>query len=240
MIASPSSRLMGRSALARPIDSVPTALALFVLLVGVMALPQTSMAQTRSGIAFSVQASTLGPSASLHFRATDALHVRLRGSYLPYTYNDEFEDNDVTAEANADLKLGGPEARLEWHPFKTAFHLSGGALFNITEVDGSVVPTKPYEYSDEKTFSPEKLGSLDATVSYPSVAPYAGIGFGHALNSRWSFLVELGAYYTGSPQVEMEGTGLIKPTEQNAEVLEKGFESFTVLPHFAFGLAYQF
>ena len=234
-----TSALYHRSA-GRPMSATSflSSLAACAVLVGLLMAPHAH-AQERTGVALSVQASTLGPSVGLHYKATDALHVRLRGSYLPYNYNDEFEDNDVTAETDADLTLGGPEARVEWHPLKTAFHLTGGALLNITEVEASVIPTEPYEYSDTKTFSPEKLGTLDATVSYPSVAPYLGIGFGDAFNSRWSFMVELGAYYTGSPEIEMEGTGLIKPTEQNASVLQEGFESFTLLPHVAFGLAFQ-
>ena len=216
-----------------------SSLAVLAALVGLLVvLP--AHAQSRTGVALSVQASTLGPSAGVHIRATDALHVRVRGSYLPYSYNERFDDDDVTAETDADLTLGGPEARLEWHPFQTGFHVSGGALINLTEVDADVVPTEPYEYTEDKTFSPEKLGSLSTTVSYPTVAPYLGIGFGDALDSRWSVLVELGAYYTGSPEFDMEGTGLIKPTEQNESVLEDGFESFVFLPHFAFGLSYQF
>jgi len=217
--------------------AVPVVVLLAALTMGLGLLPQAGHAQ--SGVALSVHASSLGPSADLHIKASDALRVRLRGSYLPYTYTEEFEDDDVTAATDADLTLGGPEARLEWHPFKTAFHLSGGALLNITTVDAQVVPTEPYAYSDVKTFSPEKLGSLQATASYPPVAPYAGIGFGDAVNSRWSFLIEIGAYYTGAPDIEMEGTGLIKPTAQNAALLNDGLESFVVLPHLAFGVALQ-
>ena len=241
MILSSPARLGRRVASLSSLSAVPVVVLLFALsfplAIGLALTPQTVHAQ--SGVALSVQASSLGPSADLHIKASDALRVRLRGSYLPYTHTEEFEDDDVTAQTDADLTLGGPEARLEWHPFKTAFHLSGGALLNITEVDARVVPTEPYEYSDNKTFSPEKLGSLRAKASYPSVAPYAGIGFGDAVNSRWSVLVEIGAYYTGSPDIEMEGTGLITPTEQNAALLEDGLESFIVLPHLAFGVALQ-
>jgi hypothetical protein len=219
---------------------IPSVLALLALLGGLLLVPHTTHAQPRSGVALSVQASTLGPSVGLHYKATEAVHVRLRGSYLPYSYDDEFEDNDVTANATADLTLGGPEARIEWHPFKTAFNVAGGFLINVTEVDADVIPTKPFEYSDTKTFSPEKLGTLSATVSYPTVAPYFGIGFGDALDNRWSVLVELGAYYTGSPEVEMEGTGLLAPTAGNASILNEGVESFVLLPHVAFGLSYQF
>lgn len=214
----------------------------FVLgaLVALLTIAPQPVCGQASGVAVSAQASTLGPSAGVHIKGTESLRIRLRGSYLPYSYSRQIDDDDITAGATADLKLGGPEARLDWHPFKSSFYLTGGALLNVTEVDASVTPTEPYQYNDEKTFSPEKMGSLEGTVSYSTIAPYAGLGFGDAVSGRWSFLVELGAYYTGSPNVSMKGTGLIKPTEQNETVLEEGFESFVVLPHLAVGLAYQF
>lgn len=221
------------------LDKAAGAMTLAVLfMVAASGVTVQSVQAQDTGVAISLQASTLGPSAGVHFEGTEALHIRLRGSYLPYSYEREIDD-EITADATADLTLGGPEARVEWHPFESAFHLTAGALYNLTEVHARVIPTSAYEYSEEKTFSADKVGSLEGTVSYPSVAPYAGIGLGDALDSRWSFMVELGAYYTGSPEVSMEGEGLIKPTEQNAEVLEEGFESFQFLPHFAFGLAFQ-
>lgn len=235
MINSESPLVLMWSSLDKAVVSMTLAVLFLVAATG--GSVQTVRAQD-TGVAISVQASTLGPSAGVHFEATEALHIRLRGSYLPYSYEREIED-DVTADATADLTLGGPEARFEWHPFESAFHLTAGALYNLTEVDASVVPTSAYEYNEEKTFSPDKVGSLEGTVSYSSVAPYAGIGLGDALDSRWSFMVELGTYYTGSPEVTMEGEGLIKPTEQNAEILEDGLESFQFLPHVAFGLAFQ-
>jgi hypothetical protein len=82
---------------------------------------------------------------------------------------------------------------------------------------------------------------MNATVSYSlPVSPYLGLGFGDELSGQWSFMFELGAYYAGSPEVDLEGTKLIKPTERNEEVLTDGLESFQFIPHLALGLSYQF
>ena len=211
-----------------------------LLLAGSGLAPTSAPAQDRSGIAFSLQASSMGPGAGVHVGLTDGLRVQARGTYLPYSLARDINDDDVDARVTADLQVGGPELRLDWHPFTSSFHLSAGALYNLVEADGRVVPTSSFEFNDEKTFGPEKIGDMDATVSYPPVSPYLGLGFGDALSGQWGFMVELGAYYAGSPQVDLEGDGLIEPTEQNEATLEKGFESFQFIPNVSFGLSYQF
>lgn len=200
-----------------------------------------SHGQERSGVGLSIQATTMGPGVGIHVGLTESLRLQARGSFLPYSTTQSIEDDAVDTQIDADLRIGGPEVRLDWHPFTSAFHLSVGGLYNLAEADGQIVPTSSYEFSDDKTFSPEDIGKMDATVSYSlPVSPYLGLGFGDELSGQWSFVFELGAYYAGSPEVDLEGTNLIKPTERNEDVLEKGFESFQFIPHLAFGLSYQF
>lgn len=223
------------------------ALALLILsLIGVGA-PQSAQAQSptmgeqeRSGVALSVQASTMGPSVGLHVGVSETVRIRARGAFLPYSFSRDLDGDDVDARVDGDLQIGGPEIRLDWHPFRSSFHLSGGVLYNITEADALIFPTSSYEFNGDKTFSEEKIGEMDAKASYSSISPYAGLGFGNALAERWSFRVELGAYYVGSPEFDFGGEGLIEPTERNEAILADGFESFQFYPHFAFGLSYQF
>jgi hypothetical protein len=212
-----------------------------VMALGAGSASDSACAQERSGVALSVQASTMGPGMGLHVGVTEGLRVQARGAFLPYSLSRDITDEDVDARVNADLQIGGPELRLDWHPFASAFHVSAGALYNLVEADGRVFPISSFEFSDEKTFDREKIGDMDATVSYSlPVSPYLGLGFGDALSGRWSFAVEAGAYYAGSPEVDLEGKGLIKPTEQNEATLEKGLESFQFIPSLSFGLSYQF
>lgn len=201
---------------------------------------QSMLGQDRSGVAFAVQASTMGPSVGVHVGLSETMRIRLRGAYLPYSYSEKLEGGDVPARAEGDLRIGGPEVRLDWHPGETAFHLSGGLLYNLTETDALITPTSDYEFNENKTFSKERIGEMNAEGSYSTLSPYAGLGFGDALDGAWSFRVELGAYYVGSPKFDFEGEGLITPTQRNEAVLEEGFESFQVYPHFSFGLSYQF
>jgi hypothetical protein len=207
---------------------------------GVDAQESVALGQDRSSIAFSVQASTMGPSVGLHVGVSESLRFRARGAFAPYSTTESIDDEDVDAQVDGDVQVGGPELRLDWHPFQSSFHLSGGILYNITEADALIEPTSDFEFSENKTFSQERVGEMNATASYSSFSPYAGLGFGDALSGAWGFRVELGAYYVGSPEFDFEGEGLIKPTERNEVVLEQGFESFQLYPHFSFGLSYQF
>lgn len=201
---------------------------------------QSMSGEDRSGVAFSVQASTMGPSVGLHFGLSETVRLRARGAFVPYSYSRDIEEGDVDARVDGDLKIGGPELRLDWHPGGSSFHLSGGLLYNLTGTDALVTPTSSYEFNENKTFSRERIGKMDAEASYSTFSPYAGLGFGNALNGAWGFRVELGTYYVGSPTFDLEGEGLISPTERNEAVLTEGFESFQFYPHFAFGLSYQF
>lgn len=207
---------------------------------GVDAQGSVASSQDRSNIAFSVQASTMGPSVGLHFGVSETVRIRARGAYLPYSFTQDLDEGDVDAKVDGDVQVGGPEVRVDWHPAQSSFHLSGGLLYNITGADALIFPTSSYEFSDQKTFSKDRIGEMDAEASYSAISPYAGLGFGDALAGPWSFRVELGAYYVGSPEFDFEGQGLIKPSARNEVILEDGLESFQFYPHFAFGLSYQF
>ncbi len=231
----------GYSGSSRP--RILTAFALLVLIFGFALIPKLVQAQKRSGIALSVEASTIGPSVGVHVRAIEGFRIRVRGSYLPYSFDRDLNDTDAYDQIEGDIWLGGPEVRLDWQPLRSSFSsffISIGALYNVMEVDALMFPTSPYEFSNSKTFSAEEIGETDVEVSYAPVSPYAGIGFGDVLSGRWSFTVALGAYYTGPPDFTFEGSGLTKVTEQNETILEEGFNSFRFFPNLAVGLSYQF
>lgn len=241
MLALPPAEPTGDSGSSRP--RILTAFALLALFVGCTVTPTLVQAQKRSGIALSVNASTIGPSVGVHVRATEGFRIRVRGSYLPYSFDRGLDGVEVYDQIEGDIRIGGPEVRLDWQPLRSSFSsffISVGALYNVMGVDALMFSTSPYEFSNSNTFSPEEIGETNVEVSYAPVSPYAGIGFGDALSGRWSGTVALGAYYTGPPDFTFEGSGLIRSAEQNETILEEGFNSFQLFPHFAVGLSYQF
>jgi hypothetical protein len=191
------------------------------------------------GVALSLQASSNGPGLGLHTRLAQRLQVRLAYTHLPMGHTVDVEQNGLYAAADARVRLGGAALWVDWYPFGGAFHLSGGAMAGSPRAEARVRPTQDYVYSERKTFSPERVGSLSATARYSAVSPYVGAGWGDALDDRWSLMVDVGAYYLGRPRLDLEATGLIAPTARQEARLEERLSSFRYLPVVSLALAYR-
>ncbi|RKG39249.1 ornithine uptake porin CarO [Acinetobacter rongchengensis] len=58
-------------------------------------------------------------------------------------------------------------------------------------------------------YAPTGQGSIDGTVDYDNqIAPYLGFGFAPKINKNWGVFGEVGAYYTGNPNANLNATGL--------------------------------
>ena len=51
--------------------------------------------QERSGVALSVQASTMGPSVGLHVEVSETVRIRARGAFLPYSFSRDLDGDDM-------------------------------------------------------------------------------------------------------------------------------------------------
>lgn len=83
---------------------------------------------------------------------------------------------------------------LNYYPFKHSFYTSFGVIINKGKYQGKAIPNNAidrqywqYTYSD---------------VDISPIQPYLGIGFGNHLksNKKWSFTLDIGAYYAGKPK----------------------------------------
>jgi hypothetical protein len=200
-----------------------------------------------SQIGVAIRAGTLGPGVNIAYGISDKLAVRATGSYLTYTHTESI-DEEVSVDIEGDATVGAIGVLLDFHPFGNFFRLSGGVTANLFEVNGNGLPTESYCFGDEnggvcdgKLFAPNRLGSFGATLAYSSaVAPYAGIGFGRVAGKRRiGLLLDMGALYTGSPELDLQGTGLLAPTasEEQEANLNEGIQSFKWYPVLSFGIA---
>ena len=232
--------------LTRPFSRTRTPLAVrcagCLLLFALALVPLTSAAQsaTKTGVALALQATTNGPGLALHIQPISRLQVRVMHTYLPLSHAEQGEHDGFAGDVQGRLRAGGLAMWVEWFPFGHRFHLTGGVQSGRTRIDVDARPTARFDNDNVKTFSPERIGHLEATVRYRPLNPYAGLGWGNALNSRLSFMIDAGVYFLGAPQVEMQGTGLIAPTARQAGKLEAALSSFRYLPHLGMSIAYQF
>ena len=185
---------------------------------------------------------TNGPGASISIPVSSNLNVRVAGNYFSYPWETEtdFEGDGnsstrVAFETDAKLQFVG--GLLDWHPGAGSFRLTAGAFHNGLAGNGNLHFVEPYTVNG-RTYTPEEIGELDIAIDFDSkIAPYVGLGFGNAINSRIGFAMDLGAMYVGSPAVTMSGDGMLEPTAQEASQIEENLNWVKVYPVFSIGLS---
>ncbi len=206
-----------------------------------------------------VRVSTLGLGGDLTYAVTPKLNLRASanffgtsptqriGQFVPdmaalaetgLLGADEHGVDGLTMQVEDDrFQLGSAGVLVDWHPTGGRFHLTAGGLYNFSTAGGSIRAAQPYyDASLDYTFSAERVGSLNADISYKNpIAPYVGFGLGRANSSRFGLNAQFGAAYTGPVSITMEGEGLIGPTAENAPRLESGFDSFRWHPVVSLG-----
>lgn len=164
------------------------------LLVYCLGLPSWSHAQ----VGLAARASTLGIGAELSFRAGGNIGIRLGGNYLQFSRDAIIDDIDYHVTPHFE----NGTVILDLHPFRSAFHLSGGVLLNYNE--GELIAKLTHDIQiGGQAYTPQQVGSLTGSVTFKRAAPYLGIGF--AGRSRIALLFDLGVGFTGKPQIDLVG-----------------------------------
>ena len=161
---------------------------------------------------------------------------------LKLKYDFSFEENDVDYDATMDYKTGGFYLLGDFN-YTRNLYISAGALFNQFKPGISGYATSGIQYGDI-TIPAEMVGEFTFTIKPGlTVSPYASLGarsfFGR--QKRVMLNTEIGFYYMGPPEVEIEATGLIAPTADPAhgqkERFEKQIEQYKFYPVFKLTLA---
>ncbi len=195
-------------------------------------------------LAIGVKAGTLGVGGEL---TTDLLSgLNLRGSlqWLDLSLGAEFEGIDYDAH----LKFFNPLVLLDWYPFGGAFRISGGALFNGSEVDLEATSNQTIEL-DGTTYTPSEYGTLRGEADFQPIAPYVGIGFGNPLkpDQHWELSLDLGVAFIGATDVTLSATGPIASNStfqqqlaQEERDIEDTLHKFQFYPVLSLTLTYHF
>ncbi|HEY8538085.1 MAG TPA: hypothetical protein VIL28_04400 [Steroidobacteraceae bacterium] len=159
-------------------------------------------AAVSADVGASLRAGTLGVGAELNVGLTETLNLRV--GYSLFDYDDTIEETDLRYDG--ELKLRNATALLDWHMFGGGFRVSFGAVGASTEIDVVGTPTGGFYDIGDETFAADEVGSLRGKIKMGNdVAPYVGIGWGNPVDKdgRITFLFDLGAVYTGSPDVNL-------------------------------------
>jgi hypothetical protein len=165
-------------------------------------------------------------------------NARIGFSMFTYQYHSGESEKDWRYDA--DLSLLSLSALIDWYPFQSIIHLTGGAIINLNESDITIYPIKTYRIGGT-IYTPELLGNVSANVQVNKVAPYMGVGLGRpAAANNFSFSIDLGVIYQGAPKVDMTAKGLLEPSAEQGPLIEDNLNWFKFYPVISLGIAYKF
>jgi hypothetical protein len=205
-------------------------------------------------VALSAKAGTLGVGAELTVGLGHQLNARIGAN--GYDYSDRQEASDIEYDAEARLRTF--TGLLDWHPGGRGFRLTGGAVYNSTEIEGSSLPPRSGSYDIGGVPVPASLlGTLDGTIEFDPVVPYAGLGWGNAVaeGRGWGFAFDLGVIFQGEAEVTLTpvipANSPINTTPGAREALqilldreerdiEEDAADYDLYPVVSFGVSYRF
>lgn len=197
-----------------------------------------------------------GPTLELSYPINDELSVR---GALSSGMSGSTSQNGTGTEPDYDISIGGGIHRLalDYRPFGGSFFLSGGYAINsykleatATTPDSITVDVGGTEYTADGSMT------LNGEVEW-SNAPMLTLGWGHSPSEGWGALFEIGAIFTGAPDVNISGSGLVDDgaggtwdvstepqvvaaiNEEEAK-LKKDIADFDFMPILQAGVTYRF
>lgn len=177
---------------------------------GMLAPKSTSFGGPFSHVAFSAGISPMGVNLSVATNVNRYMNVRGVGSIFSYNV-DNISTNGFNVDAKLNLASAG--ASLDFYPFpQHGFRLSPGLLFyneNGADATFNVTGGTSFTLNDTTYYASSKnpvmgFGKLGLHAQKPAFT--ATTGWGNMIprsGGHWSFPVEIGAAFTGSPALNI-------------------------------------
>lgn len=170
--------------------------------------------------------------------------LAVRGGYetLNLTYNFDYMQEDIDFASGLDYKTGSVFLLGDFS-YTRNLYLSGGVLINSFNPQVSGMAVSEMKYGDI-TIPASMIGDFSISITPEiKVSPYAALGvrsfFGKRKSVIWT--TEVGCFYMGAPQIEIEANGLIAPTADpvhgQKEKLEHQIDQYKFYPVVKMGLA---
>lgn len=201
-----------------------------------------SYTPSSKGLFLGAQISTNGYGANLRYAFNDKFSFRTGYETLSLSYDFDFDENDISYDAEMDFETGGLLALFDYAYAKNLY-ISAGAVFSSFNTEVTGYAASDFEYGDI-VIPAEEIGDfiIEAQPGL-KVSPYGSAGYRAFWGKRDGivFNFETGLYYMGPPDIEIEATGLLAPTADpafgQAEYLEYQFDAYKIYPVIKLGLA---
>lgn len=162
------------------------------------------------------------------------------------SWSDDVKVNGSTYDIDMDNKTAYLNAEIR--PFKNWFYVATGVAYldNTYDLTRNVSNGRSFEVNKNGFVANGDVkiaGKMDYNNTF---APYLGLGFSPAITNRWGVFGEVGAYYTGNPDVTLTATGnatggnnLQDAVNAEAKKLEND-SKYQWLPVAKLGVSYRF
>jgi len=197
-----------------------------------------------------------GPTLELSYPLSDELNLRgalSSGMALSETENGTGTEPDYAVKADGGIH----RLALDYRPMGGSFFISGGYAINSFKLtaDASTTDTQTVTIGDTD-YTASGTVNLDGALDWDN-APTLSLGWGHSPSEGWGAMFEIGAIFTGAPNLNIKGSGLVDdgaggtidvssdPTVQAAinkeeAKLKDDIADFDFLPILQAGITYRF
>ena len=157
-----------------------------------------------------VEAGTTGYGGALIYSASPNADVVIGYNGGDISYSNDLSVDGVTYDLEQENNTSYLNAQLR--PFANSFHVALGVAYTDNEYAVTGNPNGSggagsYKI-DGQEFTAADVGKLVGKVSYKNdIVPYVGIGFSPAITTRFGLFGQVGAYYTGNPEVSLNAVG---------------------------------
>ena len=209
-------------------------------LVAVLASPAAFAAEKDYTVG--VNAGTTGLGVDFSYNYNDKLSATIGFNGYSYAYDLEADNIEYDGEINLQTisVLGN------YHPFGGKFRLTGGIVHNGNTVSLQAYQAPGVSYTIGDTTYSDEL-TLDGELGFKDVAPYVGIGWGHAVDKNWGLSADLGVLYHGTPDLTLtaDGAATLDPTfdaefQKEKANAEDDIAEFKYYPVAKVGLFFRF
>ena len=168
----------------------------------VLAVSGTALAESNFGLG--VKAGTLGIGVEGTWRPVPVVDIRLGINQYEYDYSGRYEGIDYNGTLNLDTLYGTVNFKFPLSPFRVTV----GAYSNSNEFTMASAESGSFEIGGT-TYTSADIGSVTATASFPSTAPYLGFGFDFSLGGKVGLNLDFGVMWQGEPTISMMTDGLL-------------------------------
>ena len=201
------------------------------------------VASERPALSAGVNVGSLGAGATLALEINSRFEARL--GFNQFSANFDLDVEELNYQG--DIELQTTTAIVDFYPWQNrGFRLSAGLFANGNEITGTAEPANSTTFGG-RVFQPEDIGSASATISFPSSAPYLGLGWGKrtSKDNRLLFSVDAGVFMQGGPEadISVENPNNVITDEDirlAREELQEQLDDFDIYPVLTIGLSYSF